>query len=411
MRSTLFALGALFSTASQLRLGTSAVGPGELCLVVWLGLTAIEPKPHGVPFSPALVRFATFWALFGFAQTLGALMGLAMDDYRDPASLLHDAIAYVLLAGLSCLIVIEPGASARLRAVAWRLSALGALFLLAQLANAWGFFQVGAVDPWYWDRLRGWSENPNQLALLCAVLSLVSLHLAETETRPARVSIAILCTAVAMTVGILTKSDSFYAVAMAGFVLFLALKFRVWLTTSERRLGLRAGFSWLLALSFPVMIVAALPFAFSFANQAHEAATGVYANDHEGEAQIRFSLWSEAIERGFESKLLGFGPGGHLVHTAYKREPPPNFEAHNTYLDLFTQGGVLAVLSVLGLMISGLMAPLKAKRAALTTLAVGLMIFSTFHLIVRLPIFWFAIALCLVPMSQAIPPLAAARRS
>jgi hypothetical protein len=37
----------------------------------------------------------------------------------------------------------------------------------------------------------------------------------------------------------------------------------------------------------------------------------------------------------------------------------------------------------------------RAGRIALTTLVVTLFVFSNFHLIVRHPIFWFPIALCL----------------
>jgi O-antigen ligase len=74
----------------------------------------------------------------------------------------------------------------------------------------------------------------------------------------------------------------------------------------------------------------------------------------------------------------------------------PNFEAHNTILDLFTQGGLVAILSFLWLAATALFNIYKARLAGLTTLLCGLLLFAMFDLIIRFPIFWFAIALCLV---------------
>jgi hypothetical protein len=112
--------------------------------------------------------------------------------------------------------------------------------------------------------------------------------------------------------------------------------------------------------------------------------------------------------------MLGLGPGPHL------RIPPsiltarattanlpkevyhpslngtPNFEAHNTALDLFTQGGLLAILSFFWLAATTLVNTYKARLAGLTTLLGGLLLFGIPDLIVRYPIFWFSIALCLV---------------
>lgn len=410
MRDALFAIGVLLSTASQLRPEGAAVGPGEACLLLWLGWIVVGSAAWDVPLTPALTRLLGFWAVFALAQAAGALMGMAIDNHRDTGSLLHDAIAYVLLACVSCLTVIEPGAAGRLRAAAWRLSIFGAALLIAQIANAWGAFSMPSVDPWYWDRLRGWSENPNQLALLCAVLALLSLHLAETAGGTSRAVCATVCAGIALYAGILTKSDAFYAVAMAGLVIFLILKVRSWLASLGRELTLAAGFFWLVVISLPAIAIATAPFAIAVAQSAHDAATGVYQSDHEGEAAIRFSLWSEAWQRSVDSAFIGLGPGAHLVRTAYKREPPPNFEAHNTFLDLLTQGGALAVLGVVWLLVSSLLVPFRARRAALTTLVCGLAIFSSFHLIVRLPIFWFAIAICLVPLPQVVPPSATMTR-
>jgi hypothetical protein len=65
-------------------------------------------------------------------------------------------------------------------------------------------------------------------------------------------------------------------------------------------------------------------------------------------------------------------------------------------LDLFVQGGVIAILSFIWLAATALGITYRANFAALTALLIGVAVFSNFHLIVRYPLFWFAIVLCLV---------------
>ena len=78
-----------------------------------------------------------------------------------------------------------------------------------------------------------------------------------------------------------------------------------------------------------------------------------------------------------------------------------NFEAHNSQLDLFTQGGLLADASFLWLLALGWLVPYKARLAGLVALLTGVAIFSFTNNILRPPIFWFAIALCLIPGDRA----------
>jgi hypothetical protein len=78
----------------------------------------------------------------------------------------------------------------------------------------------------------------------------------------------------------------------------------------------------------------------------------------------------------------------------------PNFEAHNTLLDLFTQGGLIVVLSFIWIVASAFAVAYQSGQAGLPTLLCGLCIYAVATLIIRHPIFWFVIALCLV----ATPP-------
>ena len=111
--------------------------------------------------------------------------------------------------------------------------------------------------------------------------------------------------------------------------------------------------------------------------------------------------------------MLGLGPGPHLpipasIVAARQTEPDldtgdhptvndtPNFEAHNTPLDLFTQGGLIAIFAFAWILVTAFVIVCRARLAGLAALLCGLAIFSSTNMIVRPPIFWFGIALCLV---------------
>ncbi len=416
----LLAVGILLSTASQLRPSAAPVGPGEVCLVIWIVLMiGRQMVKLGIQFTftPALSRLVIFWLLFAVALSIGTLTGFAIGDVHDTSLFMHDVLAYLLIAAISVLCVLGPGAGARLHRVAWFLVTVGSATLALQVAQAWGSIGTGSLDPWYWDRLRGWSDNPNQLALLCALLGLLSLHLADVAaSAPARIG-AFGAAVLPIYVGRLTKSDTFVLVLVAAGPIFIALKLRTWLLSRQPRLTVRSASAWIAILALPLLFISAAPFGYSLAVEARGLVDDLAKDNERGTektAQIRLQAWQQAIDRGLGSGMLGLGPGPHLPIPAwilegrqnssgepkYLEHPEangtPNFEAHNTLLDIFTQGGFMAVLSLVWLVAATFLLTYPTRLDGLTMLLCGLMIFSIFHLTVRHPLFWFAIAMCLV---------------
>ena len=413
----LFAVGLLASTASQLRPAGASIGPGETCLAIWCFLMfARETGRLGPPLTPVFSRLLTFWIIFAVAMCLGTMMAFAIGDVHDPVWFMHDTIAYAVVATVSCLSVVEPGAGLRLHRVAWILATFGSIWLALQAAHGWGLIDIAGFEPWEWDRLRGLSDNANQLALLCAVIGLLSLHLAEAASRFGEKIAAIVCMTVAVIVGRLTKSDAFLLSLIAAGLIFIALKMRTWL--SLERTTLRSASAWIFILALPLAAAYIIPLEPSIADRVQqvikEMTRGGTSGDTEQTAGRRIHLWSAAMRRGIESGMLGLGPGPHLEippeivagRRDTKNDPShvehpqlnftPNFEAHNTLLDLLAQGGFITVTILIWLVTTTLLMTLRAKLDALTTLLVGLATFSMFHLIVRHPIVWFAIVFCLV---------------
>jgi hypothetical protein len=419
----LFALGLLMSMSSQLRVSEESFGPGEVLLAIWIiWMLSREIGRRGPPLTGALSRLLTFWIVFALAMCLGTMTGFAIGDRHDPVWFQHDIIAYAVVAAVSCLSVVEPGAGSRVHRVAWLLATLGAIWLVIQVAFGWGLIEIGDFDSWEWDRFRGLSENANQLALGCAVLGLLCLHLAEMAVRSGERVTALVCMIVAIIVGRLTKSDAFLLVLVVASPLFIALKFGRSLMLAEGKVTLRSAMAWILALALPLIVAYVVPFAASVNASSETILLGMTragaSADTEETARLRVHLWNEGMRRGIEAAMLGLGPGPHLeipttivVGRRGESTPQdlfhpqlnntPNFEAHNTMLDLFVQGGVIAAAILGWLAASAVLATHRAKLDALTTLLCGLALYGIFHLIVRHPIVWFAIALCLTTATHA----------
>ena len=177
--NALLALGIVLTTASQLRLPAVPLGFGELCLVLWLGLASLRLLTTGRISNPdAVLRIVAFWACFAFAMSVGTCLALFLNEL-EPTTMLHDASALLLMVAFTCLIVATITADREVRQAQWLLIAFWNIALVVQLALGWGIVSLPSVSPWYWDRFRGWAENPNQVALYCAVFTPLSLSLSS----------------------------------------------------------------------------------------------------------------------------------------------------------------------------------------------------------------------------------------
>ena len=418
--SALLSLGMLLSLETQLRWGASPVGPGELLISLWLlpGILILLYRFAGA-LAPGFWELTLFWAIFAVALCGGAVEMMATGTVVDSSLVIHDIIAYSLLFVLTSVLLALPDAAQRLRLVQRSTVVLGTILALLQTANAWGLFTLSGVDPWYWERLRGWSDNPNVFALFCLLVGFCAIALAESEVYPGRKFLALTCAAATLGLGWLSMSSTYYGVVIGALGLFGLLKGARAIARAERR-GFPAITLALAALA-SVVFVSCL-----FSPDIHSRAIGLGAapklieRKGEGdEAAVRLYLWNKAIERGLDSQMLGLGPGPHLdipssLTTSHRtaNEPinlhhpkdgfAPNYETHNTLLELFVQGGLLAVGSFLWINVVALRRALKAGMDGLVALLFAAAVFGSFHVNVRHPIVWFAICLALVERPRAL---------
>jgi hypothetical protein len=393
---SLLALGLVLATATQLRLGDTPFGPGELCLVLWLGLLlCLQPRRPAPESGVAFTRVAGFWLILAIAESVGAIVGFATEPFFDTTHTIHDVIAFSFTFCVACTMALELANEGRRRRVTRLVILFGAASLSLQLAQAYGLIGLPLpVDLWFYDRLKGWSQDANQLGLVSALLTVISIHVTVTATGGAKgKSAAAACAVVGFSVGVLSKSDSFTVGMLAAGVVFLAVQCSAWLATFKRGVTFRATLASLVLLGLPVLAVGALPLASAAMDRVEAKSDALYNEDSQGD--LRFALWAEAYEKGMAAGMLGLGPGPHLTKTkSWKLPPPAKFEVHNTPLDLFVQGGLLALLDIALLYASLLLATMRARLPALAALSCAFAVFSMFHFIIRHPIFWFGVVLC-----------------
>jgi O-antigen ligase/polysaccharide polymerase Wzy-like membrane protein len=416
MMDGILALGLLFTTASQLRLPGVPIGPGELGLVVWIVAILFRTLLSGAPSSSrprAVSDLLVFWGAFALALSLGMITAMATGEAFESDLVLHDAVAYALVAVVGCLCAAAPS---RLRRVAWFLVISGAASLSLQYANGIGLIGVPGIDPWFWERFRGWSDNPNQLAILCLIIVLVAFYLADTATSLGTRLAAMLLMFPPLIVGRMSRSDAFMLALAAALAVWFAVKLIVWLHEDGLGLSRRASFARLALLAAPVLLLCLTPLVLSRAEEIKGFAMGFAKHagaEAADEANLRLTLWRQAIGRGIDSGMMGLGPGPHLqmplsivagrasigtqpVNMSHPTQNgTANYEAHNTILDLFTQGGLLAVASFVWILLHATKYVYRARSAELMALVAGAAIFMMTGNIVRQPIFWFAIVLCL----------------
>jgi hypothetical protein len=413
--SPLLALSLVLTTASQLRVPGVPLGLGEVCLGLWLGLALLHALTSGSISNPgALLRLGTFWICFAFSLSVGTCQAL-LSQKLDPGSMLHDTFAYFVVAALSCLLAATTKADRALRRLQWLLITFWNVSLVIQIALGWRLIRLASVEPWFWERFRGWSENPNQLALYCALLAALSLHLALSSRGFGRLAALLSCLP-SLIVGRLTKSDTFLGAMVLCTAVFVVLRLWRWLTSPEHRHSLRSAAAILIVVAAVPLSLSLTPYVLASAGDVERLAASM-TKDHGGEgtmrtAALRLYLWQNALKLGLESGSLGLGPGPHLwrpkIADDDDRPITRPFEAHNTALDIFTQGGLVGVIALYGLFAGIFMLAVRAKLDALAVLMVALVFFSMTHFIPRHPIVWFALAVSLI-FSLERAPLPSAR--
>jgi O-antigen ligase len=98
--------------------------------------------------------------------------------------------------------------------------------------------------------------------------------------------------------------------------------------------------------------------------------TELLSNNGKSDASGRFALWDNAITAIYNGNLLGLGPGAH----SGELKPYEGTEAHNVFLDILMQGGIISLLFYLIIYFIAFFKSIKYKYFAWTIALIALFV-------------------------------------
>lgn len=379
------------TTATQLRPATMWFGPMEVFLSILVAyLLAANIVRRSIHLARA-VRYAMIMALgIGMAYFVGFMIA-------ESRGIVADSRARDFLALLFAMSVAVVTLDLARRCLPYR-HALACVVVVLTLPT-FALFAASMVSPnlfglqldYYGVRFQGWSDNPNQIAMVLVPLPFLSMFAAaQTRNRSMRLLMYGTC-AGAIVSGLGTLSDALLAswcVAISAWVVLAALE-------RGRQRGARASApprlgNWLLV--HLVILLATL----SVLSATTSLVSDILQRES-NQGSVRLLLWVHGMQAAGESPWFGLGPGAHSGVTG----PHAGLEAHNTWIDLLAGAGFIGLAAYVAFLVWVAGGLLKPLAPLLVATLVALLVFSTFHFVLRHPTFWFYLALVAAFASRA----------
>lgn len=260
--------------------------------------------------------------------------------------------------------------------------------LLLGLVYAFGAVTRVEAMLYFGERFTGFASNPNQTALLSLgtfVAILASLNHSVCRLLFVRL-MAYGCMPLTFIYGLATVSDALFlslpaAFAMGGLFVLDRFKVKLWVVIVA---------AIVLFIAFLLLLGIYVPGIFDVigAKFQNQLSTGSQDTD-------RQLLWSHGIIAWSYSPWFGNGAGGWSGYGG----PFQGQEAHNSIIDWLSIAGAVGLLPLAVLLI-GLFRIKKEFRLFCLFGFFALVIFIQFHFTFRLPIFWFTMAMLMIPFDR-----------
>jgi O-antigen ligase len=389
------AFGVTLSGATQLRMAGLPLGPSELILVAWI-LFVVFLLLRGVKFarSRVLLVLGAYWLGALILLGLGAL--IAVQTRRaDLGVMVRDGIAFFYVAVLTCFLALRL-LDENTYQYHWHFARLTFLFHALAAGLLLGLTivpaQLGPISLWYGGiRFRGWSENPNQMALAMAAMPFLGWWLMRQTSGLFDKAVCALGIALCTAAGVATESDGLRVAWAASLGVIAALLFY--------RVTMRGRSRWLYIshIMVPALVVAiGVYLGDELVAYFSHVAEGIYAEGAQGEK--RFTLWSHGIEAIRASPLFGFGPGPFSGSSG----PFQGGEAHNSFIDWGMSTGFTGILLFVALLAWVVWRALWSREVTLVGMWMSVVVVSIFGFVLRQPDFWMVLVLVLILSEQAI---------
>lgn len=291
-------------------------------------------------------RYLSIAGAFFFALALSAIFS------TDPRKSLFKLSGVFYLVAVSVVIADLVRDNGYLQRVTYAWIAGSILTILGSILGLIGFFagydsmatnfflfHSGSLPPGRYPRVMAFFENPNMTANYLNVAVMMVVGCARAGRISKRFA-AILATLLFGS-GLLTISPGFGGMVIS---VGLWLTFGVGMSTRNR--------SFILAAIFGAAILVLLATSISPVTRETENTVTVPFTQMRIEPSVRFLIWKDSIERGFEFPILGRGTGTDAANLRYQvlsGQKQLLRDAHQAWLNVFGQAGFVGLMAFLGL--------------------------------------------------------------
>ena len=368
----LFALGLVLVSATKLRLAALSVGIGEAVLLV-LTLVVIAKKlfQKNILVGRKSRVFGIFILISVGLLFAGTLTALLRGVWRYDL-FLHDGLALIFTFVSVFFNWNEVQNQRQVTVFGMLLVLLFGLLSFIYVAFYFASTRTDAFDNLVYDEFRwrfvGFSQNPNQVALfLCPLPFLIFFQKYPNLKRGLSVLLKITMLACVGQLGRLTQSDALYLSWLVGAV--------AW------------AFHWYFGVKTIIpkqLLKIALFIGFAALGYGGMRAYFQEKFDHDQQGFERLIRWQYGLEALGRSVLWGLGPGAFSgTLRAFEGE-----EAHNSFIDWADATGILGLGGLLMFVGIILKKCWSGHQPVLLAAAVALLVFSSFHYVLRQPVFW-----------------------
>lgn len=316
---TVLVLGLVLLPFTALRVGI--VGPGEVLVALFAILLLLSGRlTFSKRFSGA--EFSTFWAVFIFAISLGALWNLISSRPTSTfEKTLFDLGSYVFIAAsFAALESARRAGILDIHKISFRWIAVSAFLVLF-------LFQVAQVSPsflgaplFYFDKFVPWADNPHQITTSFIPMIFIGLHISITNRKRLVKAVSLLSVCVLLICTIGTGAAKGVLGVGLGFAYLL-------MASATRRMGLKVG------LLFSVLLCVGIFSLFWINDWWPLVRTAFLELDASGDRSFLYGAGLDA-----SGSVVGRGPGAHILMNG------EFYDAHQSILTAWLQGGALGII-------------------------------------------------------------------
>jgi O-antigen ligase len=318
----------LFFGFTSLRFGM--FGIGELILLFFCVVQILGSKTILVSLDKHI--FSTFWIFYICIITVGYSVNTFLGI--SPHAVSFDYKAYFVI--LFLCFTFE---------TIFKHSSFINLYSILKLIYFWGLFSIGILFIIYLQGRRSlfglnltyagseifspFANDYHQFAYFVAPLPFIGLYLFAKERKLISRIFAILGIVLSINIGLATTSSTLVSAWTISTILFFFLKVSEFLRKQNKSISIN------IALFCFILIIAILEY-----EKITMFINAFFEGDTNGEN--RLIIWSNAIKAWKHSPIIGLGPGSYSGTHVFG-----GFEAHNTFLQILTQGGIIGGIAYL----------------------------------------------------------------